>query len=375
MLKIYLLVVVCLSILGACSTNEQIEKVVKNVSERSSHLNLKFVKIPAADEIKKIETNLYSFVGVQEWYDEETLFYLSDENGYSYLYTFNLFTGEEQVFFEITEPIISIEANPTYSYFAIRVARLNGNIDLYLVNKNGDEKMLLKDVGEDFHLHWNQYLPNELVIIALQPDYTFQHFYVDITKKTTNEFHNKHFYIQWMAENQFAFLDWDMFEPSYFASLYLYDLEKNEQQLLQNEVISFFSFDKYYLTVSVKANTAIDSDYIFYDTIDKSETAKLKVPILNTYSEQWWIPNHEFDNKTTTFYYMKPKTHGNLYEYSEQFYLMAFHLLTNEERKIVQLEKNYPLRLSPDGRWLLVGHQLENIVDLKTNETHSLIHW
>lgn len=125
----------------------------------------------------------------------------------------------------------------------------------------------------------------------------------------------------------------------------------------------------------MNSSSATESNYRFYDSMTRSNISKLQVPILNTYSEQWWIPNHTFDYQTTTFYYMKPDNSGDLYHYNDGYSLMAFDLLTETERKILNFDQDLPLRLSPNGRWLLVGYQLEKVIDLESHDIHSLLHW
>jgi hypothetical protein len=53
--------------------------------------------------------------------------------------------------------------------------------------------------------------------------------------------------------------------------------------------------------------------------------------------------------------------------------LVGFSLETGQENKIASLKEEKPIRLSPDGKYALLGLSGKKIVDLKTGETKSLI--
>lgn len=376
MLKKVLLFAVCIIYITAC--DQSVQLIANDASLRSSNLMLKPDTLTIfldSYDVKNIETNEYSFVGVQDWYDNDTVVYLRDENGYSYLNTFNILTGEDKEFFQINEPIIDIEANANFSIFAIKVALLNGNSDLYFVNKFGEEILILNDVGEDFQLHWNPYVPHELIVVALQPDYTFNVVYLDLNSESMIDLSLEQIYAQWLAKKQLAFLEWDMYEPSYYAPLFQFDLTTKEKQLLKKDIISFFSFHNYFFTISVKSLDETTSHYTFYESSTQKKLAQLQVPILNTYSEQWWVPNHAVDDINPTFYYMKPKKSADLYQYKDGFSLVSFDIVSGEEKIISSFDYNYPMKLSPSGKWLLLGYQLEKLVDINKKELSSLIHW
>ncbi|QOY36121.1 hypothetical protein AWH56_026375 [Anaerobacillus isosaccharinicus] len=373
MRKLY--VILILIFLTSCNPPDEV-LTGNNVGLHSSNLVGKSGVPPALtkqERLQSIGTNMYSFVSVNEWFDKETILYLTDENGVSIINKFEILTGEEEKFFQIDEPIVRLDANPDKSVFVIEVATINGQKEFYFLNKSGKVLYRLEDSGEELQLYWNPYKENELLIAVLLEDYSIKLLKLNLNTKRLTDFDFEHYYVQWINKNELAFLNWDMFSLSYYAPLYTYDIQKKQKMKLSEEIIAFFTSENYLLTISIEDTATQNSNYTFYDSNTKKILSKLHVPVLNTYSEQWWIPNHEFHENT--FYFIKPNKSGDLFNYSEGYTLVSFQMDTGKTKEIVSLDVNYPMKLSPNGRWLLYGYQLEKIVDIKKKEVHSLIYW
>src|SRR5699024_6263111 len=91
---------------------------------------------------------------------------------------------------------------------------------------------------------------------------------------------------------------------------------------------------------------------------------QLYMPILNTYSDEWWLPFHAFSEQDQTFYYLRPKYSSDYISYTDGFELVSFHLQTGEEEVLTVLDQEQPFALSPDYRYVLVGYSYEYIFDL-----------
>lgn len=376
-LKRYLVIFVILLIMTGCNAEQELF-IANDAKMHSSHLTYKSgisERFTESGKLHAITTNMYSFMTITEWLDNETILYLTDESGVSYLKQFNILSGKDEIFFQIDEPIIDVKANPDHSLFAIEVASRNGISELHFVDKSGLIQYKLNDAGNEYQLHWNHYNTSELLVFALQNDYSINIFRLDLHQKQLLHFDIEHFNVQWTNKNELAYLKWDMFTPSYYAPLYTYDIESEKEVKFADEIITFFSYKNYLLTISVQDEENTNSQFLFYDTKTKTKTTKLEVPILNTYSEQWWIPNHAFDETAKLFYYVRPNKSGDLFQYSGGFSLVAFHVETGTVNEIAKFDEHYPFKVSPDGRWLLFGYQLEKIIDLNNSEVNSLIYW
>ncbi|OIJ20264.1 hypothetical protein BKP45_09350 [Anaerobacillus alkalidiazotrophicus] len=322
-----------------------------------------------------IDTNIYSFATVNEWFDHESILYLTDENGVSYLNKFHLFSGEDELFFQINEPILQVDANPDFSVFAIEVTSLDREKHLYFVNRKGTIIHKLNNVGEEFQIYWNPYRNHELIIAALQSDYSVKLKEINLVDKSIVDFNFEYSYVQWINESELAFLKWDLLSPSFYAPLYTYNLETEKKVKKVDDIIAFFSYYNHLLTITLDDIDKEYSQYTFYDMETNKKLTQFQVPVLNTYSEQWWIPNHAFDKESKTFYLLKPSNGGDLFSYSEGFSLVSIQVETGKEITIVNIDENYPLKLSPDGRRILFGYQLEEIIDLKKRKNNRLIYW
>jgi hypothetical protein len=370
-------VILMLILLTSCNQADE-QLLGKELSLHSSNLMKKsgaLLILTEQEQLQTIGANMYSFVTVNEWFSNDTLLYLTDESGVSFIYKFHILTGEEEIFFQINEPILRLDANPNNSIFVIEIATMDGENELYFVGANGKLLYTLKNLGVDYQIYWNPFKENELTIAVLEEDFSFKLKNLNLNSKKLTEFDFEHYYVQWIGEDELAYLNWDVFSLSYYAPLIAYDIAKDKEITIANDVIAFFSYHDYFLTISIDDPSALNSDYTFYHSGTKSKLSKLQVPILNTYSGQWWIPNHAFHQMSNTFYFINPNNNGNLYHYSDGFTLVSFQIETEKTREIVPLDLNYPIKISPDGRWLLYGYQLENIIDIKTKEIHSLLYW
>ncbi|RXI99465.1 hypothetical protein DS745_14680 [Anaerobacillus alkaliphilus] len=327
------------------------------------------------EQVQSIGASMYSFVTINDWYDNESLLYLTDENGLSIVYKFHILTGEEEIFFQLDQPIISLEANRNFSIFVIEVSTMRGNKELYFLSKKGEVLYTLSELGEHYELYWNPHTEGELTVATVQDDFSIELFHLNLNTKEVRNFEFDHFYIQWMNKEELAYLNWDMYSLSFYATLYTYDVKEQRETKLLDEIITFFSFGDVFLTVSIEDKNVSKSDYIFYDTQTKEEISSIKIPILNTYSEQWWIPFQDYDASSNTFYILQPLSNGDLFDYSEGYRLVSFEVETEKTKDIALLSEDFPLKASPDGQWLVYGYQLENLVDIKKKKIHSLLHW
>lgn len=368
------LLILVMILLTSCDQPDKEPLLAKESSLLSSNLQSKagILLKQKIQQPQPVGASAYSFVMVNEWFDHETILYLTDENGASFIYKFHIFTGEEEIFFKIEEPIMRLDANVDYSMFVIEVGTISGHKDLYFVNKHGETVYHYKNIGDEYELYWNPFKNFEVTIAILQEDFSMKLKLIDLRKKTVKDFEFDYYYIQWLKEQQFAYLKWDMYSPSYYAPLYTYNIKTLEEEKLADEIIAFFGFTHAFLTISVAEKDVLKANYRFYDAKTKKFLSSLEVPILNTYSQTWWIPSHDFVN--STFYFLQPRESGDLYDYQEGFTLAAFQVETGKIKELTSVDLNYPLKVSPDGKWALMGFRLENIIDLSTKVVKSLVY-
>ncbi|MGO4887157.1 hypothetical protein ACJ2A9_05310 [Anaerobacillus sp. MEB173] len=371
------LLVIMITVFISITGCEQSQRKVKFANERHVHL-IEKSKIPASffkrKTIYPLVVNSYSFVEISEWFNDESILYLKDENGVSYLQKYHLFSGTDTLFFEIKDPILEVMANNDYSLFAIKVIPINGPSPLYIVDKEGQVQFTFDEIGEEFELIWNNYDSNELIVASYTSDWIPQLYQIHVSDQKVHKLPLMQGFVQWIGKNDVAYLDWDDAGLSYFAPLYTYDIKHAEQKLWLNDIIAMFSLgDNLLLTISVEETSDKHSLYTFFDINSRNVVSTMKVPILNTYSSQWWIPFHVYDKLTNDFFYFKPYYADNIIDYEEGYQLISYNIKTKEQHVVTEVNEQYPVKLSPSGKWLLYGQRKEQLVDLSNKSVVTLV--
>lgn len=115
----------------------------------------------------------------------------------------------------------------------------------------------------------------------------------------------------------------------------------------------------------------LNSTYTFFE--GEKASSRFEVPILNTYSDQWWIPFHVYGAMTDAFYYVKPKYSGDFINYDGGYELVRFDVSKNEEVNIFQFDEHVPMLLSPNEDLLLFGNRFESILHLNERTVEKLV--
>lgn len=323
--------------------------------------------------IVPIATNEYSFVEVSEWFNEDTVIFLKDENGTSYLQLHQLTTGKQQDFFQIDEPIVFVSANDNYNLFAIQTVSFDDSTPLYIINAEGRILYQLKEIGEDFTFFWNPYRTDQMIVVSFLPNWEFDVYQLSVKEGQLRELDIQQTYFQWINENTLAYLDWDMEEPNFVAPLYTVDMNSGQKKKIFDEVVGFFAYpNNTLLTITVNSLEDEYSTYTFYDS-ELNLLGSFLVPTLNTYSEQWWIPFQAFHGPKRVFYYQRPLYSSAFFEYNDPFELVRYDLEEQIEEVVGESDFQVPMKLSPNGEWMLYGNQLEMVVDVRKKKTYSIV--
>ncbi|UOE95738.1 hypothetical protein [Alkalihalobacillus sp. LMS39] len=318
-----------------------------------------------------IEVNPFSFVQVSEWLSDHELLLLFDENEVSTLQRASIETGNQEDFFSVDEPILKVEANADHSLFAIQTASEDFKAPLYVVDQSGTLIYENNNLGEDYSLYWNPYQTDEMIIVSYLPDWEFEVYHLYVNENRLLPLPIEQTFFQWLGPTKVGYLDWHPYEPSFEAPLMTVDLETQERNKMFDDVIAAFSFENdYYMTITVDDPTNPMSVYTFYQ--DGHVLSTLEVPNLNTYSEQWWIPFYAFDAEHYQFYYLRPFYSGDFYGYDAGYQLMKYDILKGEETVIIEVDQHIPIKIGPNGQWLLLGHQLDKIVNIEKKETQAV---
>ncbi|WP_227934993.1 hypothetical protein [Alkalihalobacillus deserti] len=302
-------------------------------------------------------------VEVMNWFDDETVLFLQEGIEGSTLHKHHLFTGESSIFFEMEGWIVNVNVNVDHSLFAVHVINELDQSEIVIVDKQGENKLTIKDFGEEYSVYWNEYEPASFIMTAYLPDWDFETYFVNVEEERIKQVNLEQSYIQWISSDTVAYLKWDELEPSFRAPLYQANVETGETKLWKEDVIAYTSFpDGLSLSITVETDYDLYSVYKFYDNQERFR--QIEVPILNTYSEQWWIPYYTYDNENGIFYFLRPKSSGDFISYTEGYDLIAYNVYADSETKLTTLDHHVPISISPGGASILIGDRFENVFDL-----------
>lgn len=298
------------------------------------------------------------------WYSEEAVFYLREDGEHSSIHTYHLLTGETADFFQGEGWVINIAPNVDYTLFAIQLITPEHEAEVVIVDTAGEQQMTIEGFGDDYSVFWNPYVQDRLLAVAFLPDWEYAGYLVDVGTDEVKPVELEQPYIQWLSQTEVAYLLWDELEPNYQAPLYIANLENDKKKLWRENVISFMSFPgQLSLMVTVDSVYDLYSKYSFFR--EREQVQKIEMPILNTYSEQWWIPFYSYDRANEIFYFARPKYSGDFLSYDDGFELIAYHVRTNTEEKLAELENHERMQIAPDGNYLLLGSRYESVFDLE----------
>ncbi|MCM3712905.1 hypothetical protein M3202_02340 [Alkalihalobacillus oceani] len=307
------------------------------------------------------ETEITEVTG---WYREDAVFYLQEDGEHSSVHTYNLLTGESADFFQRDGWVVNIAPNVDYTLFAVQLVTPEHEAEVVILDAAGEPQMTIEGLGDDYSVFWNPYVQNRMLAVAFLPDWEYAGYLVDVGTNEVKPVELEQPYVQWLSETEVAYLLWDELEPNYQAPLYIANLEDGKKKLWRENVISFMSFPgRLSLMVTVDSVYDLYSKYSFFR--ERELAQQIEMPILNTYSEQWWIPFYSYDAAGEIFYYARPKYSGDFLSYTDGFELIAYDVGTNAENKLAELESHEPMQIAPDGNYLLLGSRYESVFDIE----------
>ncbi|HHW36940.1 MAG TPA: hypothetical protein GXX18_06850 [Bacillales bacterium] len=344
---------------------------IERNGEEKSVISKQFFSKSSIQPITMTENQ--DFYSINEWYDEDTVIYSVGEKKMSSLFLHNLLSGKRNLFYQTNEFITKIQANSDHSLFAVQTLEQSGDSHIRILDKIGKEVFSWDNKIEDLQFMWNPYEPNELVITEFLSYMDFQLLKINVRTKDVTEIPVNNPFVQWTSRDELGFLNWEQNEPSLDAPLVLFNLRTSKEEEWLKNCIMLFTQKDVVITVTLDDKDLNKSLYTFYESKTRKRLTKTYIPILNTFSEAWWIPSFDFDEDKEIFYYMKPKRAGDISEYNEGYELTALSLGDQKEEVLITIPNNYPIMLSPDGKLCLIGQQLEQVINISTQQLTNLI--
>lgn len=366
-------VIICIVLFGCNGPNKVNDaSKIKRDGEAKSAISEQFFSDGSLKQISILDNQ--DFYTINEWYDEDTVIYSVGENGMSSLYLHNLFSGERALFYQTDEFISKIEANSDHSLFAVQTLEQSGESHLRILNKMGKEVFSWSNKIEELQFMWNPYVPDELVVTEFLTYLDFQLLKVSVNNKDVKKIPVNNPFVQWTSKDEIGYLNWNQNEPSLEAPLLLFNINTMKEKKWLENCIMLFSLKDIIITVSIdKKSDLKKSLYTFYNSVTQKKLSEIYIPVLNTFSEAWWIPSFDFDAKQKLFYYMKPNRAADITDYNEGFQFTVLSIDEKKEDVLMTVPKNLPIKLSVDGQWCLIGEQLEQIINISNKQITNLI--
>lgn len=361
----FLTVFLCFFCFAGCEPSHQLKEKKETSYKRELDKNKQTASFFEQNSKLPLKLNEEQFHSVSEWKNNHTIFYIMNEGSSSIIYTYDLLNNETDKFYESEAPIVDIEVNHNRTLFLIHTSLSNDEADMIILDKNGNVKFEKRIKSYDLQYAWNKSNDDQLFIAAFNEDWTFQTylFYINEEKSIENPLQVP--FVQWLNDNQLTYIKWNENELALSAPLYIYDLKKKEETLFLEKVIANSTFNKMMLSVQLTDHNGKGS-YIFHDMKTKEKIMSFDTQLVSQYSE-WLVPYFAFNEKEKVFYTFVNKGRENA------FRLSKFDLVTGDQEVIIDHIENFPIKLSPNGRYLLYGPRYEKIIDLKLGKIEDLV--
>ncbi|MFT4412624.1 hypothetical protein ACLM5H_02080 [Fredinandcohnia humi] len=323
-------------------------------------------------QLQTLDITGESFNTVGEWYDNESILYVSDNGSGSSIYKYNIFNGEKELFLETKSQVLTMKANEDHSLFLLHTSNSNNQATLIAVNKQGTVIYEWDIESYDVSYSWNPYETDQVFVTSFLEDWSFQTQVLDLSNNTVTKHEVFQPFIQWIGPQTISYLKWDQNELGYFAPLHSYNLVKKTEALLFENIISFAGFHHLLVTYELDNERDSHGKISFYNTEMNKKLHEFSIPLLSDYSK-WYIPSFNYVTIQKKFYSFRPYSTGSFDTYSEKFDLVAYDMVSGSEEVVLEKIDDLPLSFSPEGYYCLYGYQLENIIDLKNKKVMQLV--
>ncbi|KYG32092.1 hypothetical protein [Alkalihalobacillus trypoxylicola] len=311
-----------------------------------------------------------AFLEVLGWFDSETVVIFEEDEKSAKVLKYHIYSGEVVEIFHTDASILEVEW--FYSSMILAVQTMDDEAeqaDLLFINQMGERLMTLNQFGDQYSVILNPFNKDVLVVVSYLPDWQLESYVINLPKSDITPLHLTEHDYQWLSDGSLTYLTK---ENEWFSSLHRYTIENNQEQLLNERLIQFFSFSDFvYLGIHADSPQEQTMKYTFYQ--GEQEISTLDVPILTTHSEEWWIPFFDYNPESKSFYYMKPKYSSDFYHYDDGFELMKYEMNNQSTNKILELEDFVPFQVSPNEEYLLYGQQFHYLYSNEKNEVISLV--
>lgn len=363
------LIIVSIAVLSGCSGEPSAKRGYKqeetgNGTNKSGKVKRSIVPLNIPEQ---------GFGGIQGWLNDQTIVYLTNSVQNSSIYTYNIFSGKTVKLYESDFPIMSFHISPSKERLLIHSSSSTYEAAITILDNEGNTLAKKSIMSSEINFEWNPFNEDFILVTAFDEIWEFK---VYVFNMQTNELRDSKLTEQpfafWLTEDEFVYLDWDKNAPALFAPVVKQNMNETKREKMDlADVFQLFSFNDILLFISAEKNHQEKAAFSFYS--NKFNPLKtIKIPQLTNYAD-WLIPYNDFNQRKQQFVTFRPLHNGAADTYNKGFELVKYGLNTDKETILFDNIENQPVSFSPDGNYLLYGHQFEKLINLHSKEIISLI--
>ncbi|KIY22313.1 hypothetical protein [Mesobacillus subterraneus] len=326
-----------------------------------------------ASEVIPIQDNKNEeFNKASGWLNNTEILYISNSiENTSVLYSYNLLTGQAELLFQSSLPIITAEISPKKDKIMIHSSASAEGV-LTVINLSGKELYSGKMESYELIFEWNPFNDDLLIVSAFTEEWDFSTFLLDLKQNSLKSIQLPEPFVKWISEDMLVYQQWGKNELALNAPLKSFSLSGNPSRTLFENVYQFDSIGNYLLTIEAGEESTSGMGLYTFTKNGVQKATSFPVPLLTDFSG-WIVPFYDSTEDGEVFLYLRAKRQGEADLYADGFELVRYHVEDNKEEIIFSELANEPLSCSPSGEMCLYGFQLEKVLNMATREINQLI--
>lgn len=317
-----------------------------------------------------IQTESGQFNSVSGWLNNEEIVYITNVGLGSHVYTYNIFTGKDQLIFESESPVASVIASPSGKRLLVHTAPTSFEGIITIIDQNGKEIMSERMEAFDFAFEWNPYDEDQLLLSSFTESWDFSSYQMNLKDKKLIPMQLKEPFAGWKSKDELVYLDWGQEEALLFAPLKQRSIFSEQDKTILDKIYYMKAIKSLIMTITVPSDKINESAYTFLSS-DLNKLADLNIPHLTRFSD-WLIPYFDFDERDH-FYTFAPLYSSEADTYAEGFQLLSLNIKDGEKTVVFENLENEPLSCSPNGSHCLYGFYFEKLINMDSKEIMPII--
>ncbi len=333
----------CLFIfIGGCEDNQE---QLKNENETDTNEDATIEPVPPKEDPE------YKFERSYGWLDDETFIYSAVKDEQYFLFSYHLVSQKKHELLKTDEIIAEASVSPNKEQILVYSSADYLSANLRVLTSEGEELYNTSILSSELSFSWNPFNDNVALLEIFNEDWTYQTYILDLDKKNLEEIHVPMPFAQWYSEDSLLYLD--NVSSQQVATLIKYDLQTEEETVLYEDVLEFRSEQNISLIIQNTHGDVPSVEYAFYAEKEKN-VQSLRIALSESYLEWGLLPFDLLEKEQILGTFMEMG--------GQQYELTEFNWKTGKKRALLSGVNPAPLSYSPDGKKILYGYTLENVI-------------